>query len=60
MPTTVAAQAWHDLRCPRCHQLLAKMERGALRPGKLLEIKCPKCNAYRTDMGDEPDSQPTH
>lgn len=46
-----------ELRCVKCKQLLAKIERGALKPGRLLEIKCGKCNAFRTDIGDEPDSQ---
>mgnify|MGYP001606997304 CR=1 FL=1 len=45
-----------DLRCVKCHQLLARLERAALRIGKLLEIKCAKCNAFFTMIGDEPDS----
>uniref|UniRef100_A0A6M3J8A9 Putative translational regulator n=1 Tax=viral metagenome TaxID=1070528 RepID=A0A6M3J8A9_9ZZZZ len=46
-----------ELRCVKCHQLLAKIEADALRIGKLLEIKCAKCNAFFTTIGDEPDSQ---
>ena len=48
---------WVDLRCVKCHQLLAKIEVEALQVGKLLEIKCGKCNAFFTLIGDEPDSQ---
>jgi len=46
-----------ELRCAKCHTLLGKRECDALKPGRLLEIKCPKCNAFLTEIGDEPDSQ---
>jgi phage FluMu protein Com len=57
MTTPARPVVLDDVRCPRCKKLLAKIEPGALRTGKLIEYKCPGCNAYRTDIGDEHDSQ---
>ena len=51
------AIAWTEMRCAKCHALLAKRESDALKPGKLIEIKCPKCNAFLTEIGDESNSQ---
>lgn len=52
-----ASVDWHELRCAKCRALLGKVERDALKAGKLIEIKCPKCNAFLTAMGDESNSQ---
>jgi phage FluMu protein Com len=57
MTTPRGAIELEELRCVKCKQLLAKIERDALKPGRLLEIKCGKCNAFRTEIGDERDSQ---
>lgn len=46
-----------EIRCSRCKRLLLKLERSALKEGKLLEVKCGACNAYCTKIGDERDSQ---
>ena len=32
-------------RCPSCNTILAKV---SLRPGSVIEIKCPRCNAMAT------------
>jgi len=57
MTTGARAIVLDEVRCPKCRKLLAKMEEAALKPGRLLEIKCGACNAYCTRIGDEPDSQ---
>lgn len=57
MTTPARPIALEDVRCPKCHKLLARMEPGALKPGQLLEIKCGGCKAHATWIGDEPDSQ---
>ena len=54
--STRNAIEWREMRCAKCRALLGKAERDALKPGKLIEIKCPKCNAFLTEIGDEPDS----
>lgn len=43
-----------DVRCNGCHKLLLKLHDGALRPGRLLEVKCPGCNAMTRKVGEFP------
>jgi len=39
------------MRCVRCRHLLQKVELGALRPGKRLEIKCVRCKLFNYLVG---------
>jgi phage FluMu protein Com len=32
----------HNLRCPRCRKLLARLSHGA---GSVVEIRCPRCKS---------------
>lgn len=44
-----------DVRChnPACRRLLCKIELGALKPGKVLEIKCNDCKLFNYAVGDD-------
>ncbi len=40
-----------EVRCHKCKKLLCKVEQEALRPGKLVEIKCHGCNVMNYSIG---------
>jgi phage FluMu protein Com len=42
---------FEDCRCSDCGSLLARIEAQALTPGKMLELKCRKCNAVAYWVG---------
>jgi phage FluMu protein Com len=42
---------WVEMRCTRCGRLLQKIEEGALRPGKRLQIKCTHCKVMNYRIG---------
>lgn len=39
------------LRCKGCRRLLMRIHEGALRPGKMIEAKCPKCDFFTYEIG---------
>lgn len=41
-----------DLRCSGCRRLLLRISVEALRPGKVLEAKCPKCDFFTYVVAD--------
>jgi phage FluMu protein Com len=41
-----------DVRCTGCRRLLGRMSHEGLRPSKVLEIKCPKCDFFRYVVGE--------
>lgn len=47
----VERRAWEPARCRSCTRLLCKHTRDAVRPGKMIEIKCGGCNALNYIMG---------
>lgn len=51
---TTATHSPKDLSrlcCQGCGRLLMRISEGALRPGKMLEAKCPKCDFYTYEIG---------
>lgn len=42
----------HDVRCDGCRRLLCRISDDPLRFGKVLEIKCPKCDFFRYVKGE--------
>lgn len=40
-----------ELRCTGCRRMLLRIDAGALRPGKVLEAKCPKCDFFTYEIG---------
>ncbi len=39
------------LRCQGCRRMLLRIDIGALRPGKVIEVKCPKCDFFTYEIG---------
>lgn len=39
------------LRCDGCGRQLMRIDAGALRPGKMIEAKCPKCDFFTYEIG---------
>ncbi len=46
-----ALQHLEELRCAGCRRLLLRIDAGALRPGKMLQTKCPKCDFFTYEIG---------
>jgi len=47
-----ALQHLTELRCVGCRRMLLRIDAEALRPGKILEAKCPKCDFFTYVKGE--------
>lgn len=41
-----------DLRCSGCRRLLFRWSDHALKPNMVIEVKCPKCDFFRYEIGE--------